>query len=88
MSGNNINIEVNQIGASNYNPIESSLYKLEHTPGMKCITLAHQALARDWYNNSLATITNAEWLVCSMQGSRLSLMHVRRHRRIFPGYLI
>ena len=32
---------------------------------MKCVVLAHQALTRDWYNISLATIKDAEWLVHS-----------------------
>ena len=32
---------------------------------MKCLALAHHALAHDWSNISLATIANAEWLVHS-----------------------
>ena len=36
-----------------------------HSPSMKCVTLAHHALAHDWSNISLATIANGEWLVTS-----------------------
>ena len=32
-------------------------------PSVKCVALAHHALAHDWYNISLVTIADAEWLV-------------------------
>ena len=38
---------------------------------MKCIVLAHFALAHDWYTISLATIADAEWLV---RGSTLCVI--------------
>ena len=41
------------------------IWQTEHGPSVKCVTLAHHALAHDWSNISLATIANAEWLVCS-----------------------
>ena len=35
------------------------------SPSVKCVALAHHALAHDWYNISLVTIANAEWCVRS-----------------------
>ena len=33
---------------------------------MMCVALAHHTLARDWYNISLTTIPDPEWLVHSV----------------------
>ena len=48
---------------SKTNPLNNFHLQIEHTPSMMCITLAHHTLVCHWYNISLATVPDSEWLV-------------------------
>ena len=48
---------------SKTNPLNNFHLQIEHTPSVMCITLAHHTLFCDWYNISLATVPDSEWLV-------------------------